>query len=218
VTQNGYGYNVISDHSKDGFCLHNTGAPTLGWVANPGYNEIMNNNLGTSDTNQIYTISSASTPAKKNWWGTPSPTSAIVYRGSGTVIWSNYLTEPVNPFPPGSEQPGIYKGVVTPEAQLLANARDLYNQGNLQGAMDLIEQLIAEYPASEESQIGLELYVRELFKAGKIHTKTQYFGVLANNPTHPLKDWARIYWIDAALENDEYPEVVKSSNSKRNAM
>ncbi len=209
VTNNGYGHNVISNHNKDGFYVHTSAAPVLGWAINPGYNDLMGNNWGNAYTNQIYTFSTTIIGAKYDWWGTSSPSSADVYRGSGSAYFSPWLNAADDPFAPGEEQPGsLGKGVASPEGQLLAEAQALTDQGDLTGAMGLFEELVADYPETEEAQMGLQLYVRVLFRADQFHGKAQYFNVMSNSPNHPLRDLARIFWIDAALENGQYPDVV----------
>ena len=102
----------------------------------------------------------------------------------------------------------LVKRLVLPEAKLLADAQALAKQGDLEGAMGLYEELIAGYPATEEAHLGLQLYVRVLIKSGQFHSKATYFKAMSNSPSHPLRDLARIFWIDASLENGEYPVVA----------
>ncbi len=210
LTNSGHGHNVISGHNKDGFYIHTYAATTLGWYNNPGLNDIMNNNSGNSYINQIYTFSIYTIPAQKNWWGMSDPSSAVVYRGSGDVLHYYTLSNPVDPFAGDNEQPGaLGKGVLSPESQLLADAQALTDQGDLTGAMGLFEELVADYPETAEAQMGLQLYARVLFKANQFHKKAAYFKAMSNSPNHPLRALARIFWIDAALENGEYPNVIK---------
>ncbi len=204
------GYNVISSNSSYGFYILSSAQPSLGGPSLflPGWNDIYGNK-GTSA--EIKTNSSATIYAEFVWWGVEDPMPSQVYAGSGTVQYEDYpLGRPVDPFGGGAEQPGaLWKGALTPEGQLLAEARGLADQGDLAGAMAVYESLVQQYSDTPEAYVGLEEYVRVLFKVDKFPNKAAYFKVMSNSPHHPLRHKARLFWMDAALENGEYPEVVK---------
>ncbi len=201
------GRNVVADNTSYAFYINSSAHPNLGilWIE-PGWNDIYNNNGAGAE---IRTYAS-NIMAEYNYWGVSAPTGADVYSGSGSVDFVLYMSSALDPFGGGAEQPGaLWKGVLTPEGQLLAEARGLADQGDLAGAIVVYESLVQQYSDSPEAYVGLEEYVRVLFKADKFPNKAAYFKVMSNSPNHPLRHKARLFWMDAALVNGEYPAVVK---------
>ena len=160
-----------------GVYAEDNASPDVGVSSSLAYN-----NRFVSNTKDAYTTSGADIVAKYAWWGEPPPASSQIV---GDVTYTPYRTsDPGAAFKAGSESPTV---VAAPGdlRDLLVQAIERRYQGDHDGAINLLQQILAQTSDSREAQRALI----ELGHLERIRRDGTLLGLIASHvqPGSPLR-------------------------------